>query len=52
LALPRIKFLQQSAKNRKQIIVEILEKFVYWILEKGGDAMKELEGLLLKYRQS
>lgn len=52
LGVSENKLLATIGKNQKRVITEILERFVYWILEKGESAMKDLEGVLLKYRQS
>ena len=52
LGVAENKLLATIGRNRKLIILEILERFVYWVLERGESAMKELETVLLKYRQS
>lgn len=52
LGVAESKILATIGKSRKNIILELLERFVFWILEKGENAMKELGGVMLKYRQS
>lgn len=52
LGVAENKLLATIGKSRKNVIIEILERFVYWVLEKGDSSLKELEGILLKYRQS